>query len=136
MTDAQTDTTRFCARVVGPFLILLAITIFTRYETLPMLLPSLMQNAPLVLVTGFWTAMIGLVFFAAHHHFSSPAAIVLTILALMLIVRGALLMIFPEAIITIAAQVTRVPPIMLATTALALLAGLWLTYVGWLAKRV
>jgi hypothetical protein len=134
MTEAEARATRFCARVVGPFLILLAITIFARYETLPILLPSLMQNAPLVLVTGFWTAMIGLVFFAAHHHFGSPAAIALSILALMLIARGAMLMIFPEAIIAVAAQVTRVPPVMLGATTIAALIGAWLTFVGWVAK--
>ena len=135
MTEAQANATRFCARAAGPFLIILALMIFTRYETLPILLPSLMQDAPLVLITGFWTLIVGLIFFAAHHHFSSPAAILLTILAIMLIVRGALLMIFPEAIITVAAHVTAAPPIMLVTTTIALLAGAWLTFAGWFAKR-
>lgn len=134
MTQAEANATRFCARVAGPFLILLSITVFLRYETLPMLLPSLMQDAPLVLITGIWTLMIGIIFFTAHHHFSSAPAIVLTILAIMLIVRGALLMVFPEPLITMAAYMTQAPLVMLIATAVALLLGLWLSFVGWIAK--
>lgn len=135
MTEAQANTTRFCARVAGPFLILIAIVGFTRYETLPMLLPSLLQDAPLVLVTGAWTAMLGLIVLSAHHHFTSPAAVAITLLALILILRGALLLLMPEPLIAIAGGFFRAPTVMYVVTALLLLLGAWLTFVGWFAKR-
>lgn len=136
MTEAQAKTTRFCARVAGPFLILIAVVGFTRYETLPMLLPSLLQDAPLVLVTGAWTAMLGLIALSAHHHFGSPAATAITLLALILVLRGALLLLMPEALIAVAGGFFAAPAIMYAVTALLLLLGAWLTYVGWVAKKV
>jgi len=136
VTEAQAATTRFCARVVGPALVLASLMVFMRYETLPMLLPSLMQDAPLVFVTGTWTSILGLIFFAAHHHFGSPAAIALTALAATLVLRGALLLLAPETLIIVAGMFVRAPPVMYAVVALTFLLGVWLAYVGWFAKKV
>jgi hypothetical protein len=134
MTEAQAATTRFCARVAGPFLVLIALTVLIRYETLPMLLPSLLQDAPLVLVTGMWTAILGLVLFSAHHPFGSPAAGAITVIALVLVLRGALLLVMPETLIAVAGAFVRAPAVMYAVVALTLALGAWLTVVGWLEK--
>lgn len=136
MNEAQAATTRFCARVAGPFLIVVALMILSRADTFPMLLPTMMQDAPLVMITGVWTLMVGLIFYAAHHHLGSPAAIALTALALVTVIRGAMLMVLPETLITIAGQVGQVPPVMYGITALLGVLGLWLAYVGWAAKKV
>ena len=136
MTEAQATTTRFCARVAGPFLLLIALMVFTRYDTLEMLLPSLQQNAALVMVAGVWTALLGLIVFTAHHHFNSPAAATISVLALVLVLRGALLLLQPEALIAVAGGFVDAPPVMYAVTALTLLLGAWLSFVGWVAKKV
>lgn len=136
MTEAQARTTRFCARVAGPFLLLISALVFTRYDTLEMLLPSLQQNAALVMIAGAWTALLGLIVITAHHHFNSPAAATISILALLLILRGAMLMLQPEALITVAAGFVEEPPIMYAVTGLTFLIGAWLSFVGWVAKKV
>jgi hypothetical protein len=135
MSEAQAAATRFSARVAGPFLVILAAMIFARYERFPQLLPEMIADAPLVLVTGLMTLIIGLIWIAAHHHFGSPAAIVITILAALTTLRGALLMIAPEFIFGVAEQVSINPPIMLVTTAISLLLGAWLTFVGWAARK-
>jgi hypothetical protein len=134
MNEAQVATTRFCARVAGPFLILIGLMIFSRYETFPMLMPTMMQDAPLVMITGIWTLLLGLIFYAAHHHLGSAAANVLTALALIMVVRGAMLMIMPEVLINIAGQVATAPPVLLVITFILAAIGAWLSYVGWIAK--
>jgi hypothetical protein len=136
VTESQAATTRFCARVAGPFLILIAVTVFVRYDTLPLLLPSLLQDAPLVLVTGMWTAMLGLIVLSAHHHFGSPAAGAITVLGIVLVLRGTLLLVMPETLIAVGGAFVRAPPIMYIVTALTLLLGAWLTFVGWFARKV
>lgn len=136
MTEAQATTTRFCARVAGPFLLLIALMVLTRYDTLEMLLPSLQQNAALVMVAGVWTALLGFILFTAHHHFNSPAAATISVLALLLVLRGALLLLQPEALIAVAGGFVDAPPVMYAFTALTLLLGAWLSFVGWVAKKV
>lgn len=136
MNEAQTAATRFCARVAGPFLIILGLMIFSRYETFPMLMPTMMQNAPLVMITGIWTLLAGLIFYTAHHHLGSAAATTLTILALIFIVRGVMLMVMPEVLINIAGQVATAPPTLLIITLILAGVGAWLTYVGWFASKV
>jgi hypothetical protein len=134
MNEAQIAATRFCARIAGPFLIVIGLMIFSRYETFPMLMPTMMQDAPLVMITGVWTLVLGLIFYAAHHHLGSAAANVLTALALILVVRGAMLMIMPEVLINIAGQVAATQPVLLGITLVLAAIGAWLTYVGWFTK--
>jgi hypothetical protein len=136
MNDAQVAATRFCARIAGPFLILIGLMILSRYETFPMLMPTMMQDAPLVMITGIWTLVLGLIFYAAHHHLGSSAANLLTALALILVVRGAMLMIMPEVLINIAGQVADTRPVLQGITLVLITIGAWLSYVGWFAKKV
>lgn len=136
MTESQAATTRFCARVAGPFLIVTALLILLRQDTFPILLPALLQEAPLILITGIFTLVLGLIMLTAHHHFGSPTALVLTIVAALLTLRGTLLVLFPEAIISIAGQAVRNPPFLLIVTAITAVVGAWLAYVGWVAKKV
>jgi hypothetical protein len=136
MTEAQSAATRFCARVMGPFLIIVGLMIFSRYETFPMLMPTMMQDAPLVMITGIWTLVVGLIMYTAHHHLGSPAATTLTLLALILVVRGTMLMVMPEVLINIAGQVADTQIVLLAITLVLAALGAWLSYVGWFAKTV
>lgn len=136
MTEAQATRTRFMSQALGPILIAVAIVIFARYETLPMLLPTFTQQAPLILVTGVFTFIAGFFMLAAHHHFGSPAAIACTILAVIFIVRGLTLALIPDTVIGFATQIARVPVVLLGVTLLTGLVGVWLTFVGWFAKSV
>ena len=47
--------TRTLARIVGPYLVIIAVALFARQGTLALLLPAFMQDAPLVLATGAFT---------------------------------------------------------------------------------
>ena len=136
MTEAQAARTRFMSQALGPILIAVAVTIFARYETLTLILPTFTQAAPLILVTGVFTFIAGFFMLAAHHHFGSAAAIACTVLAIVFILRGLSLAIMPDTVIGFATQVSRVPVVMLGITALTGLVGVWLTFVGWFAKSV
>jgi hypothetical protein len=136
MTEAQAARTRFMAQALGPILIAVAAAIFARYETLPLLLPAFIQDAPLIFVTGVFTLTAGFFLLAAHHHFGSPAAIVCTLVAVVFILRGLSLAIVPGLVIGIATHVARTPVILLGGTAIAALVGAWLTFVGWFGKSV
>lgn len=134
MTESQAARTRFMSQALGPILIAVAATIFARYETLALILPTFTQSAPLILVTGVFTCIAGFFMLAAHHHFGSAAAIACTVLAIVFILRGLSLAIIPDAVIGFATHVSRVPVAMLGVTALTGLVGVWLTFVGWFAK--
>ncbi|MGE3302795.1 MAG: hypothetical protein AB7M12_06745 [Hyphomonadaceae bacterium] len=123
--------TRALARVVGPYLVVMAAALFVRHDTLALLLPAFMEDGPLVLATGAFTLMAGLAILALHHHWSSPPAIAISLIGAISTLKGAALMAAPHFGAPLAAFAASTPPMMLVAALLALLAGAWLTFVGW-----
>lgn len=126
--------TRTLARIVGPYLIVLAVTLFVRQDTLAILLPAFMGHAALVLVTGAFTLMAGLAIIAAHHHWTGASAITISLIGIVAAIKGATLMIVPTLGAEITAGVMRAPPLLLVVAVVVLLLGLWLSVVGWRAR--
>lgn len=135
MTQSQTATTSFCARVVGPLMLIVGAVVLARAGDMVLLIPAILQDGPLAFVTGIFTLICGAVLFAAHHHWSSPPAIVISLLGLLTVLRGVILMFAPSLFAGIATQMLNAGPGALIAGAIALLIGAWLTFVGWLAKR-
>jgi hypothetical protein len=122
--------TRLMARIVGPFLLILGAAVALRAQTMPLLAPALMQDAPLVFVTGFVTLAIGLVMIEAHNWWNSLAAIVISLFGWLTAVRGAVLLLAPDIAATIAGNALQSPtPALIAGVVMALL-GVWLAFVG------
>ncbi|HEY2049471.1 MAG TPA: hypothetical protein VGH03_09015 [Caulobacteraceae bacterium] len=130
----QVIRTRTLARIVGPYLILMAVMLFVRDNALPTLLPSFMQDAPLVLASGAFTLMAGLAIIAAHHHWTRASAIVISLIGFVVAIKGASLMIAPTIGNELTAAVVRTPSILWVSAAVALLIGLWLSFVGWWSR--
>jgi hypothetical protein len=126
--------TRTLARIVGPYLVVMAVMLFVRQGELPLLFPAFMQDGPLVLATGAFTLMAGLAIVAAHHHWNTPAAIAISLIGIVATLKGASLMIAPDLGTEITAGVAGTPIVLLIAAAVALAAGLWLSFVGWLSK--
>jgi hypothetical protein len=126
--------TRTLARVLGPYLVLTAVMLLARQNTLPTLLPAFMQDAPLVLATGAFTLMAGLVIVAAHHHWTGVGAIVVSLIGVCVTLKGAWLLIAPEVGAEMTTAIARTPSVLLIAAGVELLVGLWLSYVGWVSK--
>lgn len=135
MQDDPRLRTRTLARVLGPYLVLMAAVLLVRAGAMPLLLPAFMQDGPLVLTAGAFTALLGLAILAAHHHWSSPAAIAVTLIGWAALLKGAWLLLAPELGAPFTAMVVRTPPLLLLTAALILLLGAWLSFVGWLSNK-
>jgi hypothetical protein len=135
MTEQEAVRTQTLARVVGPYFIVMALTLAARQSTMALLLPAFMQDGPLVLAAGAFTLIIGLVILAAHHHFSSPASIVITIVGVAAALKGAFLMVLPTLGAPLTAAVVRTPPVLLILAVIMFLVGVWLSVIGWFAKR-
>ncbi|MGQ0532150.1 MAG: hypothetical protein ACT4OF_05580 [Caulobacteraceae bacterium] len=134
MTDTQAATTRFCARVVGPLMLIIGAVVIARFDDLTLMVPAILQDAPLAFITGMFTFIAGMVLFAAHHHFGSVTAIILTILGGLTIVRGVSLLLAPDIIASFAnTMISNGPGVLIAGGATALI-GAWLAYAGWFAK--
>lgn len=134
MTEAQTATTRFCARVIGPLMVIIGAVVLARFDDMVLLIPAILQDGPLTFITGVFTLICGVVLIAAHHHWTSAPAIVISLLAVLTIIRGVTLMFAPSFLTGLANQFLNLGPGAMIAGAIALLIGAWLTFVGWFAK--
>lgn len=135
MTENQTATTRFCARVVGPIMVIVGAVVIARAGDLVLLVPAILQNGPLTFITGVFTLICGLVLIAAHHHWNSAPAIAISLLAVLTIVRGVTLLFAPSVLTGLVHQFLNLGPAALVAGVIALLVGAWLSFVGWFSKR-
>ena len=136
MTEAQVQTTRFCARVIGPLMLIIGAVVIARFDDLALVMPAILQDAPLSFVTGIFTLIVGVVLFAAHHHWSGATAIVVSLISVLTVVRGVILMVAPGLAADFATHMMQAGPGAWIASGLAMLIGLWLSYAGWLAKSV
>lgn len=128
------DRTRVMARIVGPYLVIVAMMLLVRGAVLPDLLPAFMQDGPLVLATGAFTLMAGLAVLAVHHHWRGAAAFAISLIGVVVALKGALLMLVPTLGAELTAAVARSAALLIVVAVIALLAGLWLTFVGWRSR--
>jgi hypothetical protein len=135
MTEAQAATTRFCARVVGPLMLITGAVVIARTGDMLLLIPGILGDGPLTFITGLFTLICGLVLIAAHHHWNGAAAIAISLLAVLTIVRGITLLFAPSLLTGLVHQVLNLGPGAIVAGIVALLIGAWLTFVGWFAKR-
>lgn len=134
MTESEAATTRFCARIIGPVMLIIGAVVIVRFDDMALMIPAILQEGPLAFITGIFTLIAGCVLFAAHHHFGNITAIVVTIIGGLTIVRGVSLLLAPDIIASFAnTMITNGPAVMIAA-AVAAIAGAWLSYAGWFAK--
>jgi hypothetical protein len=134
MTEAQAATTRFCARVIGPLMLIVGAIVAARFDTIAQMIPGILDDAPLSFVAGIFTLIVGVVLFAAHHHWSGPTPILVSLLGLLTIFRGVILMLAPGLAADVAARMLDAGPGAWIAAGVAILIGLWLTYAGWFAR--
>jgi uncharacterized membrane protein len=127
--------TRTLARIVGPYMLVIGATLLTRQSLFDRILPTFMDDPALVLSTGAFTLIAGLTMLTAHHHWSSSAAIVITLTGVAAALKGAWLMIAPEWGAATTEAMVATPWSLTIAAAFELLLGVWLTFVGWFAKR-
>jgi hypothetical protein len=134
MTEAQAATTRFCARVIGPLMLVIGAIVAVRFDTIALMIPGILQDGPLAFVTGLFTLTVGMILFAAHHHWSGPTAILVSLLGLLTLVRGVILMLDPSFVAGVATRALQAGPGAWIAAGVAILIGLWLTWAGWFVR--
>lgn len=134
MTENEAATTRFCARIIGPLMLVVGGVVAARFDTIGQLIPGILQDGPLAFVTGLFTLTVGMILFAAHHHWSGATAILISLLGVVTIVRGIILMLAPSFAAELATKALQSGPGAWIAAGVAILIGLWLTWAGWFAR--
>jgi len=126
--------TRAFARVLGPFLVLVPGIIIVRAPDIDSILRSFFQNDVIVWFAGAFLLFCGLLIISFHQYWSSAAAIIISLFGWFLALRGLALLVAPQLIARGADAAIKLLPVVQAGFSVLVLAGLWLTYVGWFVK--
>ena len=126
--------TRAFARVLGPFLVLVPGIIILRAPDIESILRSFFQNDVIVWFAGAFLLFCGLLIIAFHQYWSSTAAVMISLFGWFLALRGLLLLAAPQVIARGADAAIKFLPAVRVGFSILVLAGLWLTYVGWFVK--
>ena len=96
------DTTRRFARVLGPFFAIASATVVVRAPDMRELLAEFGATAIWPWVSGAFVLMGGIIVVALHPHWHGVAAVIVSLLGWLMVLRGVLLLAFPDTFISIA----------------------------------
>jgi len=126
--------TRAFARVIGPFLVIVPAIIAVRMPNIGTLLTAFFENPMLVWLVGAMLLFGGLLIIAHHQYWSGASAIMISLFGWFLALRGVVLLAAPQLIARGAAAAMNMLPLARVFFGFLVLIGLWLTFVGWIAK--
>jgi hypothetical protein len=126
--------TRTFARVLGPWLIIVPGIIAVRAAGMGTLAIEFFRNDLFVWFAGALLIFGGLLIVAFHQYWSGVAAVLISLFGWILLFRGVVLMAAPSLYAHVAMSVDEIPALR-GIFGVLVLAGLYLTWVGWLARR-
>ena len=128
--------TRAFARVIGPFLAIIAAIVAVRMPNIGPLVASFFDNPMLVWMTGAMLLLGGVFIIANHQYWSGLSAILISLIGWFLALRGVVLLAAPQLIQSgaAAAQKRNMMPVAEGFLGFFVLIRLWLTFEGWFAK--
>lgn len=127
----STETTRRFARVLGPFFAIVSATVVTRTPDMRELLAEFGATAIWSWVIGAFVLMGGIIVVALHPYWRGVAAVIVSLLGWLMVVRGVLLMAFPDTFMSIANRTIDAEALWRIVFGAFVVVGLYLTYVGW-----
>jgi hypothetical protein len=125
--------TRAFARVLGPWLIIASGIIALRAPAMGAHASDFFKSDLFVWVAGALLVFVGLLIIAFHQYWSSVAAVMISLFGWILALRGMVLMAAPGLYERAAMSMGAISLVRLIFGSLVAI-GLYLTYVGWLAK--
>ena len=133
--EAEATTCAF-ARVLGPFLVIAPTIVAIRSTEIDIsaIVEAFFANPALPWLAGALMLFGGILIIAQHQLWSSVAAVLISLLGWFLALRGLALLIAPQLYERAAVGAEGYPALVRALFAVLAVAGLWLTYVGWIAK--
>jgi hypothetical protein len=126
--------TRAFSRVIGPFLVIVPGIVAVRAPETGTALTAFFDNPALAWLTGGLLLFGGLLIIAHHQYWSSLAAILVSLLGWYLALRGVVLLAAPQLIESAAGAAMNMMAMVRIGFGVLLLIGLWLTFIGWIAR--
>jgi hypothetical protein len=126
--------TRAFARVIGPFLTIVTAVVIYRMPQMGQILTDFFSNSSIVWISGAMLLFFGILIIAFHQYWKSLAAVLISLFGWFLALRGAILIVVPNLILSGGEAAMQHAPLVQLGFGVMTLIGLYLTYVGWIAK--
>lgn len=123
--------TRTVARILGPYLTIVAVVVLFRTPDMRILLTEFTETAVWPWVMGAFILLGGIAIVATHQTWRGPAAVIVSVLGWLLVARGVLLLAFPETFAELANRTIDAGGVWRSVVVVLGLIGLYLTYVSW-----
>ena len=127
--------TRYLSRLLGVFLLVMAVSEWTQPGLLTVVAPAMVDQPALLWVSGMLTFAAGLAIVLGHNVWDDPAAAVVSLLGWMMTIKGAGLVLIPAAGWTALLDAMHYPSHFGVYTIIPAMAGAYLTYAGFVRQR-
>jgi len=121
----------FTAKIYGPCCLLVGLGMFFRKKTYIKLMEDFAKDSALALYGGFFALAIGITIVLLHNVWQLNWTVVITLLGWAAIIKGAWLILFPDAIEGFVEAYTKNENLMTVHSIAALIIGAGLTYFGY-----
>jgi hypothetical protein len=127
--------TRMFARVVGPYLAIIAVTAALRPNDMRVMLSGFESDPLWSWITGAFILLFGLVVIALHPYWRGVAATIVSVVGWLVAVKGLLLVAGSHTYFSMANSAVDAMGWWRAGAVVEVLIGLYLAYVGWIPAR-
>ncbi|PWY57610.1 hypothetical protein DGG96_00485 [Legionella qingyii] len=128
------DKSKFLSKVLGIYLILVSFAMFLNLEQFTIYVQDLLKNAPLMLVLGFWTLILGVLMVVSHNIWQCNWRLLITIICWVVLLKGASMIFYPHYIDYATFLFMQNKNIAYSAAGFELILGIILSYLGF--KRV
>lgn len=135
-SNAPAARTRAFSRVVGPWLVIVPGLVMLREPEMGTIAAAFFSNPALVWLAGGLMLFGGLLIISFHPYWSGLAAIIISAFGWLLVLRAVAVLAMPTMFEHAAMASAGAAPLVRLIFGLLVVAGLYLTYVGWLARPV
>ena len=126
------DTSLFIARLIGPLLLMVGIAVLVNQANVRQMATDFLESRALIYLTGVLTLFAGLVIINTHNIWQGRPVII-TIFGWLCVIGGAFRVVFPERVRAMGETMLQKPWFLTAGGVVQLVAGLWLSYAGYIA---
>ncbi|KTD67676.1 MULTISPECIES: hypothetical protein [Legionella] len=124
------DTSKFLSKVLGIYLIVISVAILINMHQFTIYVQALLKDAPLILVLGFWTFILGLLMVVSHNVWQWSWRLLITIISWLILLKGASMIFYPHYIDQATVLFVQNESIAYSAIGFDLIIGIILCYLG------
>lgn len=122
------ETSKFLGKVIGIYLIIIAVALFVNMHQFVIYVQALINNAALMFVSGFFTLILGILVVVSHNIWKWHWRVIVTIIGWITLVKGASLIFYPHFIDKVTVLFIQNPQVAYFSAGLDFVIGLILVY--------